>query len=325
MSNKINNNNTQAPLDFLQMNCYVNKLNIEHIEGILWQMGALSISILEDEDSKPIYEPVPGEIILWDQEFIKVEVLFSVDFEREYIESELTRRAYVAGNLNDAYKDLYFEVIKGRLWEREYLIDAKEIKINDNLTIYPSHIFLGLSQEDKVINKRHFIVMDPGLAFGSGSHPTTSMCLDYLTKIDISDKTIFDFGCGTGILGICALKLGAKSACFLDHDILALEATKNNLVRNKINLSQTKLCRQEQLVTDEKFDIIIANIFSRVLMELKDLFIKHLSYQGIMVLSGILSEQASEIQSHFSNSSNYYNPISLIETNNKDGWVLLAS
>jgi ribosomal protein L11 methyltransferase len=139
------------------------------------------------------------------------------------------------------------------------------------------------------------ILLDPGLAFGTGTHPTTALCMAWLDAQDMQDKTVLDYGCGSGILGIAAAKLGARSVTAIDIDPQALLATRNNAERNGVSdMITTGLPRD--LHDDERFDVVLANILAGPLVELAPTICQPLRPGGLIALSGILQEQASAVR-----------------------------
>ena len=158
--------------------------------------------------------------------------------------------------------------------------------------------------------------LNPGLAFGTGSHPTTRLCLEWLEKINLDQKSVLDYGCGSGILGISAIKLGAKSVTAIDLDPQAVIASKNNAEKNHV--------QQEIEITDnnkkieKNFNIIVANILAKPLIELAPYFYKKLNKDGVICLSGILEGQINIIKDAY---LKYFN---LSEIKIKDGWVMMS-
>ena len=140
-------------------------------------------------------------------------------------------------------------------------------------------------------------MLDPGLAFGTGTHPTTALCLEWLEQQNLNGKTIIDYGCGSGILSIAALKLGALHACAVDIDSQALSATQSNAKNNDISIDRLSVGKPQDIT--KKADIIIANILINPLIALKSNFLNLLNDSGKLVMSGLLTEQSSQIIEHY--------------------------
>jgi ribosomal protein L11 methyltransferase len=197
-----------------------------------------------------------------------------------------------------------------RNWVIYGLKDFKPLNISGHLWIYPYWL---LPEEPQT----PFVSLDPGFAFGTGEHPTTKMCLEWLTRQDLSQKTIVDYGCGSGILGLAALKLGASQAYGLDIDPQACESSEQNAHLNHIDAQQF-LVYENQADLPPQTDILIANIVMNPLLELRDYFHQILSHDGYLVLSGLLKTQCSQIldryQTHFQ----------VIEQNYEQDWACLV-
>jgi len=216
-------------------------------------LGALSITLLDAED-QPLYEPEPGTVPVWDK--VTLLALFAED------------------------KQLSLEKLEDKAWERECMDQFKPMQFGKHLWICPS--WHEVNAPDAVIVK-----LDPGLAFGTGSHPTTRLCLDWLAHENLKDCSMIDYGCGSGILAIAALKLGAKSVWGVDIDPQALEASCANAEHNQVNLHT---CFPQDL-PPQKVDIMVANILANPLLSLENIFHTHLKKNGKLLLSGILTEQ----------------------------------
>ena len=185
-----------------------------------------------------------------------------------------------------------FEQVQDQDWERAWLDDFKPIQFGKKLWICPTWCE---SPAPDAIN----IQLDPGLAFGTGTHPTTALCLKWLDSASIQDKIVIDYGCGSGILAIAALKLGAKFAIAIDNDPQALTATKNNAQQNNIPGTSLICGAPEELdailqaQSVEQADLIMANILAEPLIHLADILSSLLHQESDLVLSGILNEQGA--------------------------------
>jgi len=249
------------------------------LENSLQEYGALSITFIDAADD-PIFEPTLGSVPLWQK--TKLTALFSLDVDVQKIIAQL-QTLYA-----DEIIDTCIEALAEQDWQRSWLEYFKPLQFGKRLWIIPSGYDIP---DDSAIN----IFLDPGLAFGSGTHPTTAMCLAWLAKHDVDNKTVIDYGCGSGILAIAALKLQAKSVWAIDHDPQALTATAENARRNQLPAEKLHLGQNNQLPNGYQANIIIANILAKPLIELAPLFAQHLRHDGKIVLSGILAKQKAAI------------------------------
>lgn len=161
------------------------------------------------------------------------------------------------------------------------------------------------------------LLLDPGLAFGTGTHPTTALCLEWLDAQQLQGRQVLDFGCGSGILAIAALLLGAEQAVGTDIDIQAIEASRDNAGRNGIDPARFPLYLPEQL-PDGQADVVVANILAGPLVELAGQIGERVKPGGLLALSGILVEQAEEVRAA------YADKFDLDPTAEKDGWVRIT-
>lgn len=268
---------------------------LDDLEATLWDLGAVSVTVTDPEDN-PIYEPPPGETPLWDT--ANVAGLFE---ETEDLPG-------ITGGIEEAgYPVLYTEEIADRLWEREWMAGFEPMKFGRRLWVCPTGF--EVDAEDATI-----IQLDPGLAFGTGTHATTRMCLEWLDANDLAGKRVLDFGCGSGILGIAALLLGAGSVVGIDTDPQALTATRDNAERNGVS------DRLETSLPGEHptgYDVVLANILAKPLIDLAPLLSDAMVKGGRLVLSGILDSQQSWVESA------YEGRIILTDEAHHDGWTCL--
>ena len=265
-----------------------------------WLEGAaLSISLI-DAGNQPLFQQEPFHTPLWEN--ITIQVLFDESENLSEILKELKIRF-------STIQSIQIKHIENQDWVRLTQSQFAAQLFADRLWIIPSW---DLTPQDGL----KIVKIDPGLAFGTGNHPTTGLCLEWLAKQDLRDKKVMDFGCGSGILTLAALALGAKEAWAVDHDPQALEATNNNAKLN--NFIQNNLHIIDSGALPEiKFDLIVANILANPLCELEPLFFQKLAAQGLLVLSGILNEEKAKIlkvyQTHFD----------LIDEHQKEDWIAL--
>ena len=263
-----------------QLTLFTTLQQADPISELLTNFGSLSIS-LEDNADQPLFEPKPGEMPLWHN--VKITALFSAD-------TNLNGLIFL---LEQSLQSYQLTTLAEQDWQQQLQQQFQPIKIGNKLCITPTW-------HEITEKKRTHVILDPGLAFGTGSHPTTKLCLEWLEK-NIHDKeTILDYGCGSGILAISALKLGASAVYAVDHDPQALLSTKANAALNKVNV----LTYLPDQLPNIKTDIIIANIFANCLLELAPLFHHYIKKNGIVVLSGILENQMEAIKKAY---SNYFN------------------
>ena len=219
--------------------------------------------------------------------------------------ADLRTRVAVAAGLKDT-SAIFLTEIAEQDWVRLTQSQFDPICINARLWIVPSW---HAAPNAEAIN----LVLDPGLAFGTGSHPTTFLCLDWLTQIDCSNKTVLDYGCGSGILAVAAVRLGASAAMGVDIDPNALIAAKDNAANNQVDLQ----LRHSALPLTEVFDIVVANILTNPLCVLAPLLVQRIAAGGRIALSGVLVTQAKQVIAAYAP----YLPLNIGAT--RDGWVRL--
>jgi len=268
-------------------------------EDALFGLGAVSVT-LEDAADDPVLEPAPGETPLWPT--VVVKAVFSADADADVI------RACLAQALPDAPAP-HFETLPDKAWEREWLKDFKPMRFGRRLWVCPGGLPAGAPDAIR-------IELDPGLAFGTGTHPTTALCLEWLDARTVDGLTVVDYGCGSGILAIAAAKLGAGSVLAMDIDPQALIATHDNAERNGV--SARIAITADALLAADSADLLLANILAGPLVELAPRFAQAVRPGGHLALSGLLLEQADTVTSA-------YRPWFDIATGaTRDGWALLA-
>ncbi|QLB20749.1 ribosomal protein L11 methyltransferase [Vespertiliibacter pulmonis] len=251
----------------------------EAISDFLEEIGAVSVTFMDSQDT-PIFEPLPGETRLWGN--TDVVALFDAETDMQQIVLLLQQSGVIEPNF--AYK---IEQIEDKDWEREWMDNFHPMQFGKRLWICPSWRDVP---DPNAVN----VMLDPGLAFGTGTHPTTALCLQWLDSLDLQGKTVIDFGCGSGILAIAALKLGAKSAIGIDIDPQAILASKNNAEANGV-LDRLQLFLAKDQPKDLQADVVVANILAGPLKELAPQIITLVKSQGDLGLSGILSTQAQSV------------------------------
>ncbi|MDG6881599.1 Ribosomal protein L11 methyltransferase [Phocoenobacter uteri] len=251
----------------------------EQISEFFEEWGAVSITYMDSQDT-PIFEPLPGETRLWGN--TDVVALFDAEMEMKPIITALQQSGIIEPDF--AYK---IEQIEDKDWEREWMDNFHPMQFGERLWICPSWREVP---DPNAVN----VMLDPGLAFGTGTHPTTELCLRWLDSLDLEGKTVIDFGCGSGILAIAALKLGAKSVIGIDIDPQAITASKMNAEQNGVS-DKLELYLPEDQPQDLQADVVVANILAGPLKELAPLIINLVKPQGLLGLSGILTTQAESV------------------------------
>ncbi|WP_413285644.1 50S ribosomal protein L11 methyltransferase [Vibrio sp. MA40-2] len=258
--------------------------NAEQIGDMLSEeTGALSVTFLDSKDT-PIFEPLPGETHLWGE--TDVVALYDATVDTALILSQITQSQLLADNFS--YK---IEQLEDKDWEREWMENFHPMKFGQRLWICPSWREVP---EPDAIN----VMLDPGLAFGTGTHPTTSLCLEWLESIDLKGKTVIDFGCGSGILAIAAIKLGADKVVGIDIDPQAIIASKENAKRNGV-AEQLALYLPQDQPQDLIADIVVANILAAPLRELSPVIKGLIKPNGLLAMSGVLDTQAEDVASYY--------------------------
>lgn len=264
---------------WLQLVCYTQENSAEAIESAMEESNALSIT-LQDKFDTPVLEPLPGELRLWKD--LIITALFDYDTDLSAL-SELLSNNTEIWNIDK----FNIETVEDQDWERVWMKDFHPMKFGENLWIYPSNY--EIPEDDSVK-----ILLDPGLAFGTGTHPTTALCLEWLDNNPPINETVIDYGCGSGILALAAEKLGAGQITATDIDPQALVATKDNMLRNSIADEKIQCYLPEDCPTTA-VDVLMANILCGPLNELFPLFSSLTRKGGKLVLSGLLSEQQQQI------------------------------
>lgn len=277
----------------------------DEVSDLLMELGALAVSLedanADSEDEQPLFgEPgMEPESAAWNLNHVVA--LFRNKAEGEQIFGEIP-----AELLGDA--EIEYTEVPQEDWVRLTQSQFDPIPISARLWIVPSW------HEPQDIDDRINLVLDPGLAFGTGSHPTTALCLRWLSEFPLKGQRVLDYGCGSGILGIAALKLGASEAIGVDIDPQAVDSTAYNAGNNGVEMP----CGLPDFpLAKRQFPIVVANILSNPLKVLAPSLCNHVEAGGQLVLSGVLARQAEEVIAH------YRQWIKLAVWAERDGWVCL--
>jgi ribosomal protein L11 methyltransferase len=271
-------------MPFLQLTLDVANADPAPYEDALFAAGAQSVTLTDAADN-PILEPAPGALPLWPT--VVVKALFAHDTDSNVVIAML--QSTLPGQL-PAHR---FTVVEDRIWEREWLKDFKPMRFGHRLWICPGGMPLPA---DANANANACIVhLDPGLAFGTGTHQTTALCLQWLDGAELTGKRVIDYGCGSGILAIAALKLGAQSAVGIDLDPQALLASRDNAQRNGVSDRLALQPADADSATTGPADILLANILAGPLEQLAPQLSGLVRPGGRLVLSGILQQQAAPL------------------------------
>lgn len=288
-------------MSWLQVRLAVTPENATRHEDRLLAMGAVSVTFMDAED-QPIYEPELGTTPLWSKTHLLG--LFEDDPGLDGLEQALKQ------NFAAELPEYSVEELPEQDWERCWMDDFKPMRFGRRLWVVPSW---HSAPEPDAVN----MLLDPGLAFGTGTHPTTALCLEWLDGQQLDGLEVLDFGCGSGILAIAALLLGASHATCTDIDSQALEATADNAGRNAIDPVRYSLYLPEDMPV-RQHDMVLANILAGPLVELAPQLTSLCRSGGRLVLSGILAEQAEEVRSA------YQEHFTLEPTRELDGWVRIS-
>lgn len=274
-------------MQWLQLIISATRETSSSIEDALLDCGAVSVT-LEDAADQPIFEPGVGETPLWDN--CQIKALFDATTDTAQITAHLKQQLQA---LMPQIPTLRWEQLEDKDWSQEWKKYFSPVKCGERLWICPSWIE---PPDANGIN----LSLDPGLAFGTGSHPTTHLCLRWLDKQDLVGQTIVDYGCGSGILGIAALLLGAGKVIAVDNDPQALLATRDNAERNNIAQERLITYLPDDLPDDICGATMVANILAAPLIELAPRLIAHTNAGGLLCLSGLLEHQIDAVSLPYS-------------------------
>lgn len=294
---------------WLQLSIETSKPDAERIAAFLEDAGALSVTLADAAD-EPQLEPGPGETPLWSR--VKVSALFDADAQGAVLVARLAERFAREPSAGVAGTPLV-ERIEDQVWERVWLDTFKPTRFGRRLWVCPH----GQDPDDpEAIAEAVVVALDPGLAFGTGHHPTTALCLEWLDGTPLAGKTVLDYGCGSGILAIAALRLGAARAIAVDHDPQALEATRDNALANGV-ADRLAIYGPDE-APELKVDVTIANILAGPLIALSPRLVASLRPGGALAVSGVLAEQVETVRAA------YAERIALAPTRLREDWALIC-
>jgi ribosomal protein L11 methyltransferase len=269
---------------WLELSLIVSAEQQAGVEAALDDLGALAVTLLDAEDH-PIFEPAPGETPLWPE--IAMSALFDSASDRAGLVHALTD---LVPEL--APEQIAFRIVEDQDWTRVWMDRFHPMRFGRRLRIYPWNIEPPDDGDAVVVR------LDPGLAFGTGTHPTTALCLEWLDAQDLAGKTVVDYGCGSGVLAIAALKLGAARVVGVDNDPQALAASRENALRNGVADALTLALPDAFAI--ESGDALVANILAGPLDKLAPLFARCVKAGGGLALSGILRGQEAALVARYS-------------------------
>lgn len=270
-------------MSWLQIKIPVTPEQAESLEDILLELGACALTLTDAQDT-PVFEPIRGTTPLWQDTLLTG--LYDGHADVDQMLAQLQQQWQQAFPASPALQ-VKVEILEDKDWVREWMASFQPLCMGQRLWIVPS--WLSAPQTDAVN-----LTLDPGLAFGTGTHPTTALCLQWLDGMDLTDATVIDYGCGSGILGIAALLLGARQAWGTDIDPQALQASQENARRNHLDPARFPVY-YPQACPQVEVDILLANILAGPLIDLASQIAAHVKPQGHLVLSGILQHQAQAV------------------------------
>ncbi|MGA9334514.1 MAG: 50S ribosomal protein L11 methyltransferase [Rudaea sp.] len=295
-------------MPWLELSLTLNANRQAQFESALDDLGALSISLCdanaETPDERAIFEPGVGETPLWNE--LILQALFAADTDRDGLVHALADLIPEVAPDQIAFRD-----VADQDWTRVWMDQFKPMRFGRRMWIYPWNIEPPTDSQDQVV-----VRLDPGLAFGSGTHPTTSLCLAWLDGIALTGRTLVDYGCGSGILAIAALKLGAARVIGIDNDPQALGASRDNAQRNGVD-GNLELFAPEAY-TPAPADALVANILAGPLGDLAPRFATCCKPGAAFAISGILDGQQDELLTRY---GEWFEEL-VVEV--LDGWVRIS-
>ncbi len=289
-------------MPWLKLKLHVEQDQAPALAEAFEEWGAISVT-LQDAGDQSVFETRGEQNPLWSK--VQITGLFPEHIDTENI---LARTCERFGFTEIPPHEI--DLLDDEDWAYSWMAHYQPLKLGRNLWVVPSWC---QPPEPGAVN----IILDPGMAFGTGDHPTTSLCLEWLSEQNLAGKTFLDYGCGSGILSIAALKLGAAQACAVDIDPQALEVTRRNAAHNSVHAG-LHVMLPSALLEDFQADIVIANILMGTLIEIAPSIKTRVCPGGLLALSGMLAGQELEVRTH-------YEPPFTLTVRERQKWVLLTS
>ena len=290
-------------MTWLQLRLDARRSDVAELEELLLATGAVAVT-LEDNADQPLLEPGVGETPLWHQ--TRLTGLYPADTNMKRVLQDIPDHLLQQANQR-------VEILEDKDWEREWMQHYQPMQFGHRLWVCPSWLE---PPDPHAVN----LLLDPGLAFGTGTHPTTALCLKQLDSMPLSGQTVVDYGCGSGILGVAALKLGAALALGVDNDPQALAASRDNATRNSIAPENFAVAFPEQVdqqFWDRRAGVVIANILAGPLIDLSDTLLQFLKPAALCCCRACLQNQAEALCAH------YADRLPLRVVGESEGWVCL--
>lgn len=290
-------------MTWLQFSLDTSAEDAEGLEDLMLATGAVAVTLADNAD-QPLLEPGVGETPLWNR--VRMTGLYPADTDMDAVIEQFPADVLDGANGRQ-------EILEDKDWEREWMKHYAPMRFGERLWVCPSWLE---PPEPNAVN----LVLDPGLAFGTGTHPTTALCLAELDGMDLRGATAVDYGCGSGILAVAALKLGARQVLGVDNDPQALDASRDNAARNTLPANVLPLALPGDVDRNAwrgTADLVIANILAGPLMDLSPTLLDFLRPGGTLLLSGLLESQAAQLCEH------YGERLDIRVAGTREGWVCL--
>ncbi len=288
--------------DYLLLKVGIPRQHVEMVETAMLDSGALSCTY-QDATDTPIHEPAPGTTPLWPD--VIVTGIFAQDTDEDIATHLLKSQLSAFTNA-----EITAEKMQDADWERAWMDDFKPVQVGEKLWVVPTFCD---APDATAVN----IALDPGLAFGSGTHPTTQLCLQWMSRVDLQGKRVLDYGCGSGILAVAAAMMGAEEVYAYDIDAQAFQATVENATRNGV-ADEVTICHSDEDIP-ANIDVLVANILLAPLLELQSRFSMLLKEEGKLGVSGVLSEQIEALASAYATQFRHS------ETEIREQWALYTA
>jgi ribosomal protein L11 methyltransferase len=295
-------------MTFYEIQFALDGLDTEAVEAALFEIGASSITFV-DRGDEPVLEPKPGEVRLWSDTLVRALFQESADTARDTGVAALHQIGHLAASFGPHITaTARVHAVENQDWERVWLTDWKSMRFGRRLWVCPTAAEPPEDPDAVVVR------LDPGLAFGTGTHPTTALCLQILDALPLSGRRVIDYGCGSGILGVAALKMGAVHVIAVDLDPQALLATRENALRNGVSAG---IEVQGVPATLHPASCVVANILAGPLIELAPILTAACEAGGDLLLSGLLKTQAYAVKAA------YASGFDIVQVVGRDDWCCI--